>query len=95
MVGIFVPHGATVEKDDRSPSRPMGKPVVRRNYRYQIQGPNAAQVIENALWDKGYQMLLCISQRDLERETVQVANLAGRQVDGILMIYHSEQSKAV
>lgn len=54
-----------------------------------------AEVIENALWDKGYQMLLCISQRDLERETVQVANLAGRQVDGILMIYHSEQSKAV
>jgi LacI family transcriptional regulator, galactose operon repressor len=54
-----------------------------------------AQVIENALWDKGYQMLLCISQRDLERETVQVANLAGRQVDGILIIYHSEQSKAI
>ena len=54
-----------------------------------------AQVIENALWDKGYQMLLCISQRDFERETVQVANLAGRQVDGILIIYHSEQSKAV
>jgi len=31
--------------DDRSPSRPMGKPVVRRLYRYQIQGPNAEQVI--------------------------------------------------
>ncbi|HEX7081280.1 MAG TPA: aminomethyl transferase family protein [Gammaproteobacteria bacterium] len=35
-----------VEKDDRSPSRPMGKPVVRKCYRYQIQGPNAWQVIE-------------------------------------------------
>src|SRR6202162_5150893 len=35
-----------VEKDDRSPSRPMGKPVVRKSYRYQIQGPNAKQVIE-------------------------------------------------
>ena len=35
-----------VEKDDRSPSRPMGKPVVRKSYRYQIQGPNAWQVIE-------------------------------------------------
>src|SRR5579863_7670845 len=34
------------EKDDRSPSRPMGKPVVRKSYRYQIQGPNAKQVIE-------------------------------------------------
>ena len=33
-------------KDDRSPSRPMGKPVKRVSYRYQIQGPNATQVIE-------------------------------------------------
>jgi vanillate/3-O-methylgallate O-demethylase len=32
--------------DDRSPSRPMGKPVVRTFYRYQIQGPNAEQVIK-------------------------------------------------
>jgi vanillate/3-O-methylgallate O-demethylase len=45
-------HGATggydvkIDKDDRSPSRPMGKPVVRKCYRYQIQGPNAWQVIE-------------------------------------------------
>jgi vanillate/3-O-methylgallate O-demethylase len=35
-----------VEYDDRSPSRPMGKPVFRKYYRYQIQGPNAEQVIE-------------------------------------------------
>lgn len=34
-----------LEVDDRSPSRPMGKPVVRKVYRYQIQGPNAEQVI--------------------------------------------------
>jgi vanillate/3-O-methylgallate O-demethylase len=34
------------EKDDRSPSNPKGKAVIRRNYRYQIQGPNAWQVIE-------------------------------------------------
>jgi vanillate/3-O-methylgallate O-demethylase len=34
-----------VVKDDRSPSRPMGKPVLRKQYRYQIQGPNAEQVI--------------------------------------------------
>lgn len=32
--------------DDRSPSMPMGRPVVRKNYRFQIQGPNAWQVIE-------------------------------------------------
>ncbi|HEX3802425.1 MAG TPA: hypothetical protein VHV75_06265 [Solirubrobacteraceae bacterium] len=32
--------------DRRSPSRPMGKPVSRRCWRVQIQGPNAWQVIE-------------------------------------------------
>jgi vanillate/3-O-methylgallate O-demethylase len=39
-------YNVSVEKDDRSPSRPMGKPVSRKYYRYQIQGPNAKQVIE-------------------------------------------------
>ena len=33
-------------KDDRSPSNPEGKLVTRSVYRYQIQGPNAAQVLE-------------------------------------------------
>ncbi len=33
-------------KDDRSPSRPMGKPVNRKYWRFQIQGPNAWHVIE-------------------------------------------------
>jgi vanillate/3-O-methylgallate O-demethylase len=36
----------TTSKDDRSPSRPGGKPVVRNNYRFQIQGPNAQKLIE-------------------------------------------------
>jgi vanillate/3-O-methylgallate O-demethylase len=36
----------SVVKDDRSPSRPMGKPVVRKFYRFQIQGPNAKGIIE-------------------------------------------------
>jgi vanillate/3-O-methylgallate O-demethylase len=35
-----------VEHDDRSPSHPYGKPVTRRYWRFQIQGPNAWQVIE-------------------------------------------------
>lgn len=35
-----------IVKDDRSPSMPMGRPVTRKNYRFQIQGPNAQQVIE-------------------------------------------------
>jgi vanillate/3-O-methylgallate O-demethylase len=33
-------------RDDRSPSHPRGKAVVRRHYRYQIQGPNAPRIFE-------------------------------------------------
>ncbi len=33
-------------RDDRSPSQPRGKAVTRRHYRYQVQGPNAAKVLE-------------------------------------------------
>ena len=45
-------HGETggydveIIKDDRSPSRPMGKPVKRISWRFQIQGPQAWNVIE-------------------------------------------------
>jgi len=45
-------HGETggfrvkIEKDDRSPSDPKGKAVVRSCYRFQIQGPNAPQILE-------------------------------------------------
>jgi vanillate/3-O-methylgallate O-demethylase len=45
-------HGETggydvkIEKDDRSPSNPKGKAVVRSCYRYQIQGPNAPQILD-------------------------------------------------
>jgi vanillate/3-O-methylgallate O-demethylase len=39
-------YNVQVEKDDRSPSHPMGKPVYRKSYRFQIQGPNAWQLIE-------------------------------------------------
>lgn len=35
-----------IVKDDRSPARPMGKPVKRVNWRFQIQGPNAWAIIE-------------------------------------------------
>ncbi|MFL5861534.1 MAG: aminomethyl transferase family protein [Solirubrobacteraceae bacterium] len=35
-----------IEKDDRSPSRPYGKAVQRKYWRFQIQGPSAWQVIE-------------------------------------------------
>ena len=35
-----------ITKDDRSPGNPKGKAVNRISYRFQIQGPNAEQVIE-------------------------------------------------
>jgi vanillate/3-O-methylgallate O-demethylase len=35
-----------VEKDDRSPMRPSGKLVTRKLWRFQVQGPNAWQVLE-------------------------------------------------
>jgi len=35
-----------VQLDDRSPMRPMGKPVTRSVWRFQIQGPNAWGIIE-------------------------------------------------
>jgi vanillate/3-O-methylgallate O-demethylase len=39
-------YNVEVEKDDRSPSHPYGKAVTRKYWRFQIQGPNAWQVIE-------------------------------------------------
>ncbi|TWG93503.1 vanillate/3-O-methylgallate O-demethylase [Mesorhizobium sp. J18] len=45
-------HGKTgswdvrLDRDDRSPSRPGPKAVIRKRYRYQIQGPNAMKVLE-------------------------------------------------
>lgn len=37
-----------IEVDRRSPSRPMGKPVSRRYWRFQVQGPSAWDIIEKA-----------------------------------------------
>ena len=39
-------HDVEVELDDRSPMRPMGKQVTRKLWRFQVQGPNAWQVLE-------------------------------------------------
>jgi vanillate/3-O-methylgallate O-demethylase len=40
------PFKVEIIRDDRSPSHPYGNPVSRRHYRYQIQGPKAAQVLQ-------------------------------------------------
>lgn len=60
-----------IVKDDRSPSRPMGKPVVRQFYRYQIQGPNAKAIIEEL---NGGPM------PDIKFFNMGYINIAGRQV---------------
>jgi vanillate/3-O-methylgallate O-demethylase len=39
-------YNVKVEKDDRSPSNPKGKAIHRSCYRFQIQGPNAPQILE-------------------------------------------------
>jgi vanillate/3-O-methylgallate O-demethylase len=39
-------HDVTIDRDDRSPSRPGARAVVRKRYRFQIQGPNAPMIIE-------------------------------------------------
>ncbi|HEY9307121.1 MAG TPA: aminomethyl transferase family protein, partial [Microbacterium sp.] len=39
-------YGVETRYDDRSPSRPYGEAVTREFYRFQIQGPNAWQIIE-------------------------------------------------
>jgi len=36
----------TTSKDDRSPGRTRGKAVIRKHYRFQIQGPKASKLIE-------------------------------------------------
>jgi len=39
-------YNVKIEKDDRSPSNPKGKAVIRTCYRFQIQGPNAPQILQ-------------------------------------------------
>jgi vanillate/3-O-methylgallate O-demethylase len=70
-------HGETggydvkIEKDDRSPSNPRGQAVVRTCYRYQIQGPNAWQIIEK---------LNGGPFPDIKMFNMDVINIAGRKV---------------
>jgi vanillate/3-O-methylgallate O-demethylase len=64
-------YNVKTEKDDRSPSRTGGKAVVRRYYRYQIQGPNAQQVI---------QKLNGGPVPDIKFFSMDTINIAGRKV---------------
>lgn len=50
-----------------------------------------ARSIEHALWQKGFQTLLCDSWYDPSREQKHLNMLADRRVDGILIIYTDER----
>jgi LacI family transcriptional regulator len=52
-----------------------------------------AAIMENKLWERGFQTLLSISERSPERELSQVAHLVSRQVDGILLVYCSQKTR--
>ncbi|MER1996495.1 MAG: aminomethyl transferase family protein [Arthrobacter sp.] len=60
-----------IEVDRRSPSRPMGKPVSRRYWRFQIQGPSAWDIIEKV--NGG-------SLEQLKFFNMDTMNIAGEQV---------------
>lgn len=60
-----------VIRDDRSPSNPKGQAVVRRHYRFQIQGPNAWKIIER---------LHGSAPPDVKFFTMSEINIAGRKV---------------
>ncbi len=64
-------YDVTLHKDDRSPSNTDCKAVVRKCYRYQIQGPNAKQVIEK---------LNGGPFPDIKFFSMDYINIAGRQV---------------
>ena len=70
-------HGSTggydveIEKDDRSPMRPMGKQVTRQLWRFQVQGPNAWPVLEKV---NGGPL------EDVKFFRMSTMNVAGRQV---------------
>ncbi|MEO8020174.1 MAG: aminomethyltransferase family protein [Pseudomonadota bacterium] len=60
-----------VIRDDRSPSHPRGKAVVRRHYRYQVQGPNAMKILEKLHGSK---------LPDVKFFTMDSINIGGRKV---------------
>lgn len=60
-----------IEKDDRSPSNPKGKAVIRTCYRYQIQGPSAPLILEK---------LNGGPVPDIKFFHMDVLNIAGRKV---------------
>jgi vanillate/3-O-methylgallate O-demethylase len=60
-----------IDKDDRSPSNPKGKAVIRTCYRYQIQGPKAPQILEK---------LHGGPVPDIKFFHMDVVNIAGREV---------------
>jgi len=64
-------YDVAIHRDDRSPPRPGKNPVVRRHYRFQIQGPNAPEIFEKL---NGGPI------PDIKFFNMGVINIAGREV---------------
>ena len=64
-------YNVSILKDDRSPSNPKGNAVIRKSYRFQIQGPNAWKVIEKLHGSKPPEV------KFFHMDTI---NIAGRKV---------------
>lgn len=67
-------YDVTVRRDDRSPARPGAKSVVRRHYRFQVQGPNAMAILEDL---NGGPI------PDIPFFRCDTINIAGRRVDAL------------
>lgn len=67
-------YDVSIIKDDRSPGDAKGQAVNRINYRFQIQGPNASQIIEKL---NGGPI------PDIKFFTMDTINIGGRQVNAL------------
>ena len=89
-LGYRVHMGARSLRSHRTQSAGLVLPNISNPFYAEI-----ARAIEFALWQHGFQTLLCDSGGDADRERKHVETLARRRVDGILMIRSGERSAAV
>ncbi len=89
-LGYRVHMGAQSLRSNRTQSAGLVLPNISNPYYAEV-----ARAIEHALWQHGFQTMLCDSGGDPERERKHVEALAGRRVDGIFIIRSGERSSAV
>ncbi|WP_248357934.1 LacI family DNA-binding transcriptional regulator [Anaeromyxobacter oryzae] len=82
VLGYRIHLGARSLRSRRTQSVGLVVPNISNPFYAEI-----ARAVEHALWEKGFQTLLCDSSQDPERERQHLDNLENRQVDGILLIH--------